>query len=199
MALATAAWPRHVSRGTRPTGRQGPPGPTLTTPNRTIRSLASICVHPRASAVPLCPVSLQPLGCYRPWLLAAAVYNLAWGSLMVLAPGLLFRALGMPGPGSVLPWQLAEMFVLVYAPAYWWASRRPARHAHLVLIGLTGKILGPLGFVWAVFSGQLPATFGWTILTNDLIWWPAFALFLRDAAALASGWSSLLRGEGIDR
>jgi len=87
------------------------------------------------------------------------------------------------------------MFVLVYAPAYWWAGRQPARHRHLVLIGLLGKLSAPIGFVWAVANDDLPAAFGWTIITNDLIWWPAFALYLRDAERLCGGWRALMTGE----
>jgi hypothetical protein len=87
------------------------------------------------------------------------------------------------------------MFVLVYAPAYWWAARYPARHPHLILIGLLGKIMGPLGFLWSVATGQLPLAFGWTILTNDLLWWPAFFMYLKKAARVSGGWKVLLTGE----
>jgi hypothetical protein len=135
---------------------------------------------------------------FRPWLLAAAAYNLVWGSVVALSPGLLFRVLRLPAPGSVPAWQVVGLFVLVYAPGYWWAARRPERHVHLVLIALLGKVLGPAGFVWGVATGQLPLAFGWTILTNDLVWWPAFALYLRDAARQAGGWVALLRGEGVE-
>ena len=34
-----------------------------------------------------------------------------------------------------------------------------------------------------------------TIVANDLIWWPAFALYLRDSARLRGGWRAMLRGE----
>lgn len=74
-------------------------------------------------------------------------------------------------------------------------ARYPERHAQLVLIGLLGKLRGPLGFAWAVLMGQLPLAFGWTILSNDLIWWPAFTLYLRAAARQRGGWAALLRGE----
>lgn len=87
------------------------------------------------------------------------------------------------------------MFVLVYAPAYWWAGRDPVRHRHFILIGLLGKICGPIGFVYAMLTGQLPSAFGWTILTNDLLWWPAFFLYLHEAAKLGGGWRKLLRGD----
>jgi hypothetical protein len=132
---------------------------------------------------------------YRPWFYAAALYNLVWGSLNVIFPELFFLLIGMPPPSYPPLWQVVGMFVLVYAPAYWWAARFPARHRHLIVIGLLGKLLGPLGFVWSTASGALPVAFGWTILTNDLIWWPAFALYLRDAARVSGGWGALLAGE----
>lgn len=128
---------------------------------------------------------------YRPWFYAAAIYNLIWGSVTVLFPNLLFDLIGMARPNHAALWQVVGMFVLVYAPAYWWAARHPDRHAHLIAIALLGKILGPVGFVWSVVTGQLPLAFGLTILTNDVIWWPAFALYLRDVFRL-HGWQFLL-------
>jgi small multidrug resistance pump len=47
-----------------------------------------------------------------------------------------------------------------------------------VLVGLLGKIFGPIGFVGAVTSGRFPLAMGWTIVTNDLIWWIPFGLIL---------------------
>ncbi len=132
---------------------------------------------------------------YAPWFFAAAIYNFLWGSLNIIAPRLLFNLIGMQPPIQLALWQVVGMFVLVYAPAYWWASRFPYRHRHFILIGLLGKLLGPLGFLWAVISGTLPINFGWIILTNDLVWWPAFFLFLRDVRRAQGGWSALIRGE----
>lgn len=132
---------------------------------------------------------------YRPWFYAAAVYNLVWGAINVLFPTLFFDLVGMARPNYLALWQVVGMFVLVYAPAYWWAGRFPGRHRALIVIGLLGKICGPLGFVWSVGTGQLPLAFGWTILTNDLIWWPAFFLYLRDVARHCGGWQALLMGE----
>ena len=137
----------------------------------------------------------NPFTRYRPWLVAAAIYNLIWGGATILFPGLLFQLVGMPPPAYPTLWQVVGMFVLVYAPAYGWAACQPGRHRHLVLIGLLGKVLGPSGYLWAVTTGQLPAAFGWTILTNDVIWWPAFGLYVRDAARASGGWAAFLRGE----
>lgn len=131
---------------------------------------------------------------YRGWFYAAAVYNLVWGSVNVLFPEWVFQRIGMPPPDYLPLWQVVGMFVLVYAPAYWWAGRYPERPPHLILIGLAGKMLGPIGFVWAVGRGQLPLAFGWIILTNDLIWWPPFMLYMRDVAR-ERGLVNLLRGE----
>jgi len=132
---------------------------------------------------------------YRPWFYAAAIYNFVWGAIHVLFPSLFFNLIGAPTPNYPALWQVVGMFVLVYAPAYGWAARYPARHRHFIVIGLLGKIFGPIGFVWSVSTSQLPLAFGLTIITNDLIWWPAFCLFLRDAARLCGGWRSLMIGE----
>ena len=132
---------------------------------------------------------------YSPWFYAAALYNFIWGSVTILFPTLFFELISAPQPTYQALWQVVGMFVLVYAPAYWWAARRPGYHRHLIVIGLLGKILGPIGFVWSASQGLLPLAFGWTILTNDLIWWPAFGLYVRDTARLYGGIKPLLRGD----
>ena len=135
------------------------------------------------------------LAAYRLWLRAAAVYNLMWGSAVVLFPRFLFETLGLTVPVPAAIWQVVGMFVLVYAPAYWWASEDPVRHRHLLVIGLAGKTLGPLGYVWAALSGGLPAEFGWIILANDLVWWPALASCTHQASRASGGWWPLIRGK----
>jgi hypothetical protein len=59
---------------------------------------------------------------FRPWFYAAALYNLLWGATNVLFPGLFFDLIGMDRPNYLPLWQVVGMFVLVYAPAYWWAA-----------------------------------------------------------------------------
>ena len=100
----------------------------------------------------------------------------------------------MPEPEVPQLWQVVGMFVLLYALAYWWAARAPERHRHLVFIGWLGKIGGPIGFAFGWATGALPASFGLTIVTNDLIWLPAFTLFVRDAVRLSGGWRAFLAG-----
>lgn len=129
----------------------------------------------------------------RPWLLAAAVYNAAWGGLVVIAPTALLEFVGVTPPAPLALWQVVGMMVLVFAPAYWWASRDPWRHRHLVLIGAAGKLLGVVGFLVAAATGLLPWSFGLVVLTNDLIWLPAFGALVVNVARV-SGWRALLTG-----
>lgn len=132
---------------------------------------------------------------YRPWFYAAALYNLLWGALNIFFPTFFFNLINAPQPNYLPLWQVIGMFVLVYAPAYYWAGRDPVRHRHFILIGLLGKIFGPVGFILSLTTGQLPLAFGLTLLTNDLIWWPAFARYLHQAAQLSGGWINFLKGD----
>lgn len=120
-------------------------------------------------------------------LLLAAAYNLAWGAAVVLAPAWTFAVLGVNlgtlDPDTVrllIPiWQCVGMIVGVYGLGYALAARAPLTHWPIVLVGLLGKIFGPIGFVDAVFIREIfPVSFGWTILTNDLVWWAPFGLIL---------------------
>jgi small multidrug resistance pump len=115
------------------------------------------------------------------WLLAAAAYNLAFGAWAIVLPGALFSWAGMAGPNYPELWQCIGMIVGVYGIGYAIAARDPLRHWPIVLVGLLGKIFGPIGFAQALWQGALPLTFGAILLTNDLIWWVPFALILRSA------------------
>jgi hypothetical protein len=111
-------------------------------------------------------------------LAAAAAYNLVWGGVVVLL-------------AHDVAWKCVGMMVLCYAPGYWLASRRPL--PELVGVGLLGKVLGPLGFAWALAAHRLPPSFALVVATNDVLWWPAFVRYLREAipAVSASSRSSV--------
>lgn len=118
-------------------------------------------------------------------LVAAGLYNIAWGLVTVVAPVWSLERLGVSAPDVRLwPqfWACIGMIVGVYGIGYLIASRNPARHWPIVLVGLVGKILGPIGFVGAALKGQLPWSFSLTILPNDLLWWIPFAMILWHAA-----------------
>ncbi len=120
-------------------------------------------------------------GWARTTLLAAAVYNLAWGTFVILWPGLPFTWLGIAAPNYPGLWQCIGMIVGVYGVGYGIAAGNPVRHWPIVLVGLLGKIFGPIGFLNAAINGEFPWAAGWTILTNDLIWWVPFTAILLHA------------------
>ncbi|MFW5697286.1 MAG: alkyl hydroperoxide reductase [Fimbriimonadaceae bacterium] len=111
------------------------------------------------------------------WFYAAAVYNVLWGGFAILFPNLAFELSGAPLPQYPSLFQCIGMIVMVYALGYYYIARDPVRYAPFVWIGLLGKTFGPIGFVYAVWAGELPLVFGVNILFNDLIWWPAFWIF----------------------
>ncbi len=114
-------------------------------------------------------------------LAAAAIYNLAFGALVVGWPFAWFDLARMERPLHPSLWQCIGMVVGVYGVGYACAARAPLRHWPIVLVGLLGKLLGPIGFVGAALRGELPWRAGWLIVTNDLVWWLPFALLLRAA------------------
>ncbi|MCS7469245.1 AhpC/TSA family protein [Stieleria sp. ICT_E10.1] len=117
-------------------------------------------------------------------LLAAAIYNLAWGGWVGLRPMDLFDLTGIDRPLYPGIWQCVGMIVGVYGVGYAIAATDPYRHWPIVLVGFLGKTFGPIGmaYQWLVLApgtpGRLPLQWGWVNVTNDLIWWLPFAVIL---------------------
>lgn len=121
---------------------------------------------------------LEPIPWMRFTLRAAGVYNVIWGGLAVLFPAQFFTAFGLAIPSYPELWQCIGMIVGVYGVGYWIAAGNPLQHWPIVLVGLLGKIFGPIGFAHALLTGRFPIQFGINILFNDLIWWLPFGLIL---------------------
>lgn len=117
-------------------------------------------------------------------LIAAGVYNLAFGIFAILFPATMFDLIAMEQPRYPELWQCIGMIVGVYGVGYMIASFDPARHWPIVLVGFLGKIFGPIGMIWSVAKGTLPVAFGLANVTNDLIWLVPFALVLLHARAV---------------
>lgn len=117
---------------------------------------------------------------------AAAVYNILWGAWVVLFPNQFFDWVGMEPPLHTVIWQGMGMVIGVYGLGYWWASYAPVRHWPIVAVGFLGKIFGPIGFIMNYLQDTVPGAFGYTLLTNDLIWWIPFILILK--ATKDAGW-----------
>lgn len=112
-------------------------------------------------------------------LFLAGIYNIIWGAINVLFPQLVFSLLNIAKPTYPEFWQCIGMIVGVYGIGYIIASKDYIRHWPIVFVGLLGKVFGPIGFIQAVMSGVFPASFGWVILFNDLIWWIPFFMMLK--------------------
>jgi small multidrug resistance pump len=111
-------------------------------------------------------------------LILAGIYNILWGTSVILFPKLHFDMIGMEVPNYLEFWQCIGMIVGVYGIGYIVASSDPIRHWPITLVGLIGKILGPIGFIDAINKNKLPIEFGWNIITNDIIWWLPFSYIL---------------------
>ncbi len=109
----------------------------------------------------------------------AAVYNVLWGIWVVLFPEQFFLLTGMSVPTHLMIWQGMGMVIGVYGLGYWWASYAPLTHWPIVAVGMLGKIFGPIGFFFNYSIGNVPFEFGYTLVTNDFVWWIPFFLILK--------------------
>jgi hypothetical protein len=112
---------------------------------------------------------------------AAGVYNIAWGVWSALDPQWLFRFTGMPLSNTPAVFACLGMVIALYGILYLDVARRPESGWLVAAIGLAGKVLGPVGMVGLILTGAWPPSAFVLCVTNDLIWWAPFALYLRDA------------------
>jgi hypothetical protein len=112
---------------------------------------------------------------------AAGIYNIAWGLYSVVDPQWLFRYSDLPLQNYPQIFACLGMVVGLYGVIYLEVARVPERGWLLAAIGLAGKVLGPIGLAYLIWSGQWPLSTLALCLTNDLIWWLPFSLYLYDA------------------
>jgi len=127
----------------------------------------------------------RPWPWLRAWFWGAAIYNLAWGTLIGFSPNLLLTWMGMndaqvhaAGPLPMILASCIGMFVGVYAIGYACVALDPHRFWPFALLGLSGKVLGPIGAVVFCALGSLPPRSFVVNVFNDLIWWPAFVVLI---------------------
>jgi len=118
---------------------------------------------------------------HRATFLAAGLYNLAWGALTALHPQWFFDFARLDPPRYPEIFACLGMVIGLYGILYLDVARRPEEGWLIAAVGLTGKILGPIGFLVLLLAGQWPLRAGALILTNDLVWWVPFGLYLWDA------------------
>jgi len=113
--------------------------------------------------------------------IAAGVYNILWGLFSVFRPQWLFQFSDMPLQNYPQIFACLGMVVGLYGIIYLEIARAPERGWLLAAVGLTGKVLGPIGLVQLILSGSWPPSTAILSITNDLIWWIPFAIYLYDA------------------
>lgn len=118
---------------------------------------------------------------YSKLFFVAGVYNIVWGAFSALYPQWLFRFSSLEEMVHPAIFQSLAMVVGVYGVLYLEVSRRPVYGFLIIFIGLLGKVLGPLGWLYLYLSNQWPLKSIILILTNDLIWWVPFLFYLRDS------------------
>jgi hypothetical protein len=103
----------------------------------------------------------------------AGIYNICWGTAIVLYPNLLFDLFGIPRVNY--PFVMAGLGMCI--GLYWVVAGDLARYPQLVIIGFLGKALGPIGWFWTVMTTDLPLRTMWTNVFNDFIWLPFFIAY----------------------
>lgn len=115
------------------------------------------------------------------WVFAVAgCYNLAWGGWVALRPEWLYRVMGIAEPTHPEIAACLGMVIGLYGIVYLEVARVPERGGVLAAVGLTGKILGPVGLAANIVAGHWPAAGLSVVVFNDLIWWLPFAWYLHD-------------------
>jgi hypothetical protein len=122
---------------------------------------------------------------HRAVFIAAGFYNIIWGIFTVLDPQWLFRFSGMTPLNHPEAFACLGMVIGLYGVIYWEVARRPEQGFVIAAVGLTGKVLGPIGLAWNIYLGTWPAASAIMCLTNDIIWWVPFGLYLYDARGCA--------------
>ncbi|MEV8530164.1 hypothetical protein AB0451_39855 [Streptomyces sp. NPDC052000] len=118
---------------------------------------------------------------HRVTFVAAGIYNILWGCYAVVDPQWLFRVTGMTESNTPQIFATLGMVLGLYGILYLEVARVPSRGWLIAAVGLTGKILGPLGLLWLIVTGAWPVDSVILVSTNDLIWWIPFGLYLKDA------------------
>jgi hypothetical protein len=132
---------------------------------------------------------------HRTALFLAGIYNICWGLWTAWDPQWFFRFTGLAPLNHPEIFACLGMVIGLYGILYLEVARRPEQGWLIAAIGLAGKVLGPIGLARLILQGQWPPSAVVLSLTNDLIWWVPFSLYLRDAwpgfrATLGAGMES---------
>ena len=121
---------------------------------------------------------------HRAAFLAAGAYNIAWGLYAALDPDWFFRYAGLEPLNHPEIFACLGMVIGLYGVLYLEVARRPEHGFLIAAVGLAGKLLGPIGLAVLILTDRWPLRAVLLCVTNDVIWWLPFALYLFDASPL---------------
>lgn len=126
---------------------------------------------------------------YRVVFVAAGLYNVAFGAVMLAKPELITEPLQLAALHEIATqyswlWNAIAASILGMSAVYLFAVAQLESARWLIALGLLTKLLPPLCWIAAVVAGVLPTRALLLPLINDVIWWPAFVSFLRREFAL---------------
>jgi hypothetical protein len=111
----------------------------------------------------------------------AGVYNVGWGIWSALDPQWLFRFSGLEPLNHPSIFACLAMVVGLYGVLYLEVARVPENGWLIAAVGMLGKVLGPIGLGMLIARGTWPTSTIVLCLTNDIIWWLPFGLYLVDS------------------
>jgi hypothetical protein len=111
----------------------------------------------------------------------AAAYNVSWGLFAAADPQWFFRFSGMAPLNHPDIYACLGMVIGLYGVVYAEVARRPEDGWLMAAVGFAGKVLGPIGMLQLIATKVWPARAAILCVTNDVIWWVPFALYLKDA------------------
>ena len=89
----------------------------------------------------------------------ASLCNLHWGTWVIMKTNQFFILVDMELLNHPIGWQGMGMVIDVCGIGYWIASYYHIRYWPIVLIGLLGKLFGPIGLFVNYFQENVPFTF----------------------------------------
>jgi hypothetical protein len=110
----------------------------------------------------------------------AGLYNIAWGIYSSIDPQWMFRFAGMPLQNYPEVFACLAMVIGLYGLLYLEVARAPENGWRIAAVGLAGKVLGPIGWLYLVTTGRWSPSTIILCVTNDLIWWAPFSIYLYD-------------------
>ncbi len=109
---------------------------------------------------------------------------MALGLWALLTPNFFFDLSQLARPRYPSIWSTLGLVLGLYGVLYAYAAVRLDRARPIIAIGLAGKILGPVGWILTVHSGELPLRTFPLIAFDDIVWWLPFGLFLLEGSQI---------------